>query len=393
MVALMAAVAIMMIMLAAAVPSWRYVMRNDAEEELIFRGGEIADAIARYQKRNGNALPPSLEVLVKGKFLRRPYKDPMTKHGRWRFIRPGEVVGPGASGIPGTTGGTTTTTTTTTTRPSAFSQPGVTLGGFQGVASTSTEKSLRVFNGRTRYNEWVFLPGQPRVVGRPVGRRCRGPAGLPTAEAALGRLDDPAVAAPPPTAAVGWLAWGSRRWRDSGRRRGDHGRRRREGLRLRHERRRGKARRGSPGIAAPGGGTAGPGRAGLARADRAAQSAPRPDRWSPHPGAVRRRPPRPPRAPRPLPRKRGRRSPGSLRAAGRKAGARWAGRARPAARGRRGRRGRRRAGDHEGLDARAARVGHQGEVDSQALENGEDRLGGGAAVEAERDELPGAEPS
>ncbi len=94
MVALMAAVAIMMIMLAAAVPSWRYVMRNDAEEELIFRGGEIADAIARYQKRNGNALPPSLEVLVKGKFLRRPYKDPMTKHGRWRFIRPGEVVGP-----------------------------------------------------------------------------------------------------------------------------------------------------------------------------------------------------------------------------------------------------------------------------------------------------------
>ena len=177
MVALMAAVAVMMIMLAAAVPSWRYVMRNDAEEELIFRGGEIADAIARFQRRNGNALPPSLEVLVKGKFLRRPYKDPMTKHGRWRFIRPGEVVVPGASGIPGTSGGTTTTTTTTTTRLSAFSQPGMTLGGFQGVASTSTEKSLRVFNGRTRYDEWVFLPGQPRVVGRPVGPALPRPGG------------------------------------------------------------------------------------------------------------------------------------------------------------------------------------------------------------------------
>jgi type II secretory pathway pseudopilin PulG len=167
MVALLAAVAIMMILLGAAAPSWRYVMRDDAEEELIFRGGEIADAVARYQKKNGNALPASLEVLVKGKFLRRAYKDPMTKHGRWRFIRPGEAIGPVASGIPGTTGGSTTTTTTT--RPSAFSQPGVTLGGFQGVASTSTEKSLRIFNGRTRYNEWVFLPGQPRVVGRPVG--------------------------------------------------------------------------------------------------------------------------------------------------------------------------------------------------------------------------------
>ena len=167
-VALLAAVAVMMIMLGAAAPSWRYVMRNDAEEELIFRGGEIADAIARYQRKNGNALPPSLEVLVKGKYLRRAYKDPMTKSGQWRFIRPGEALGPVApAGGLGTS--TVTTTTTTTTRPSAFSQSGPTFGTFQGVASTSTEKSLRVFNGRTRYNEWVFLPGQPRVVGRPIG--------------------------------------------------------------------------------------------------------------------------------------------------------------------------------------------------------------------------------
>ena len=175
MVALLAAVAIMMIMMAAAVPSWRYVMKNDAEEELLFRGGEIADAIARYQRRNGNALPASLEVLVKGKFLRRPYKDPMTKHGRWRLLRPGEVIGPVAPGIPGTGG--VTTTTTTTTRPSAFATPGTMLGGFQGVASTSTEKSLRIFNGRTRYNEWVFLPGQPRIVGRQVGPTMPRPGG------------------------------------------------------------------------------------------------------------------------------------------------------------------------------------------------------------------------
>ncbi len=251
MVALMAAVAIMMIMLAAAVPSWRYVMRNDAEEELIFRGGEIADAIARYQKRNGNALPPSLEVLVKGKFLRRPYKDPMTKHGRWRFVRPGEVVGPQVpAGIPGTTGGTTTTTTTTTTRPSAFSQPGVTLGGFQGVASTSTEKSLRIFNGRTRYNEWVFLPGQPRVVGRPVGTGVAAPGrGVPDGATALDRRHAPAVVARRLRAAAGWPASGSLPvpGLPAGAA-GTPGRRRREGLRLRHERR----RRESPGWACAG---------------------------------------------------------------------------------------------------------------------------------------------
>jgi type II secretory pathway pseudopilin PulG len=182
-VALLAAIAVMMILLSAAMPSWRYVMRNDAEEELLFRGGEIADAIARYQRRHGNALPPSLEVLVQQRFLRRAYKDPLTKHGRWRLLRPGDAVLPGVPGLPGAggaggagrpgAGGATTTTTTTTTRPSAFSQPGQTVGGFQGVASTSSEKSLRIFNGRTKYNEWLFVAGQPRVVGRqqPAGPR------------------------------------------------------------------------------------------------------------------------------------------------------------------------------------------------------------------------------
>lgn len=179
-VALMAAVAIMLILMTAAVPYWRYVMQNDREEELLFRGGEIADAIARYQRRNGNALPISLDVMVKGKFLRRAYKDPMTKAGQWRLIRPGEAIGPVVPGVP--RAGGKSPTTTTTTRPTAFSRPGLTLGGIQGVASTSTEKSLRVFNGRTRYNEWLFLPGQPRVVGRARAVRAPGPVtpGLPS---------------------------------------------------------------------------------------------------------------------------------------------------------------------------------------------------------------------
>jgi len=197
-VALMVVVAVMLVALTAAVPSWRYLMKNDREEELIFRGGEIADAIARYQRKNGNALPPSMEVLVKGKYLRRAYKDPMTKDGRWRFIRPGESLGPGMPGPAGTGGtaggasspfgstpqGAGSTGAGPGSRPgstsatsSAFNQPGTTLGGFQGVASTSTEKSLRVFNGRTKYNEWLFLPGQPRIVGRATGPAAGSPGG------------------------------------------------------------------------------------------------------------------------------------------------------------------------------------------------------------------------
>jgi type II secretory pathway pseudopilin PulG len=165
-IALIATLAISMILMAAGVPSWRYLKKNSDEEELIFRGKQIADAIQRYQKKNGNALPPSLEVLVKGKFLRKAFKDPMTKEGKWRFLRPGEGIGAAPPmGIPGAP------STPTTTRPAGApaSLVGGTLGLIQGVASTSDEKSLRVVNGRTKYNEWIFLPGQVPVVGRPLG--------------------------------------------------------------------------------------------------------------------------------------------------------------------------------------------------------------------------------
>lgn len=210
-VALMAAVAIMLVLLAAAMPSWRYLVKNDREQELLFRGGEIADAIQRYQRRNGNALPASLDVLVKGKFLRRTYKDPMTRDGRWRFLRPGDTLGvpgsPTPGGLPGPFG-TTTTTTTTTMRPSAVSQSTAIMGGFQGVASTSTEKSLRMMNGRTKYNEWLFLSGQQQIIGRPVGGiggpgvpvgpiRPGQPGGVPGAGGGVNPLQ-PNLAPPPP---------------------------------------------------------------------------------------------------------------------------------------------------------------------------------------------------
>ncbi len=168
--ALMASITILLIVMSAAVPTWRYVMQDDREEELIFRGGEIADSIKRFQKKNGNTLPTSLEMLVKGKFLRRAYKDPMTQNGRWRFIRQGQGLDP--------RGGGPKPSPSPTPSPEegklgsglgAASGGGPGVGAIIGVASTSTEKSLRVFNGKTRYNDWIFAAGQPRVVGKPLG--------------------------------------------------------------------------------------------------------------------------------------------------------------------------------------------------------------------------------
>jgi type II secretory pathway pseudopilin PulG len=203
--ALLVTIAISMVLMAAAAPSWNYLMKDSNEQELLFRGQQIADAIQRFQKKNANALPPSLEVLVKGKYLRKEYKDPMTRSGKWRFVRPGEGVGaPPPVGIPGLP--TTGQPTTTTTRPGAPSPPptvGGQIGLIQGVASTSDEKALRIVNGRTKYNEWVFLPGQPMVVGRapgpapvnPFPGRSPSPGSTPPGRAPTG----PSPAGPVPT--------------------------------------------------------------------------------------------------------------------------------------------------------------------------------------------------
>ena len=177
-VALLATVTIMMVMMAAAVPAWKYVVKNDREQELIFRGGQIADAIRRFQTKNGNALPPSLDALVKGKFLRRAYKDPMTKDGKWRMLPQGEALGGGAQGTrpPGTPGapsplpaqppGGRTLGPGGLAGALAASPSGGALGPFVGVASLSKDKGLRLFNNRQSYNEWWFVAGQPRVIGR-----------------------------------------------------------------------------------------------------------------------------------------------------------------------------------------------------------------------------------
>jgi len=180
-VALMAAITLMSIAIAVALPTWKYVIQNEREEELIFRGGQIADAIRRYQTKNGNALPASMDVLVKGKFLRKAYKDPMTKDGEWRLIRQGETLGgaAGAARAPGSSP-SASPSPTSSLRPSPSPSPGgmvgaragFALGGsvgvFVGVATKATGKSIRLYNNRDQYDQWWFIAGQPRVVGRTV---------------------------------------------------------------------------------------------------------------------------------------------------------------------------------------------------------------------------------
>ncbi len=178
-VAVVAGMTIMLIMMGAAMPSWKYVVQNEREQELYFRGDQIATAIERYQKKNGGAAPATLEVLVKGKFLRQAYKDPMVPDGKWRFIRAGEVVVTRSPGIPGLPGASPTPRPSPKPR-SRSSSPGTEIAlPFVGVASTSDQKTLRVMNGQEHYDEWLFIAGRPRVLGRGGPELPGGNAGVP----------------------------------------------------------------------------------------------------------------------------------------------------------------------------------------------------------------------
>lgn len=163
MLALLVGMAIMLTMMGVGARAWRDIMRDDRERELIFRGGQIADAIQRYQQKHGNAAPASLEALVEGRFLRKLYVDPMTESGEWRLVHQGESIvpirAPGASPSP-------TASPRPTPRSLGASGQGRSVGPIVGVASLSTDRSLRLLNGRDRYDEWLFLAGQPRVVGK-----------------------------------------------------------------------------------------------------------------------------------------------------------------------------------------------------------------------------------
>lgn len=100
MAALLIALAIMAILMSVALPVWRQEARREKEAELVFRGEQYARAIALYNYKNGvnaNAFPPSIDVLVQGRFLRKKYKDPMTKDGEFMLI----PLGTSAAGIQG----------------------------------------------------------------------------------------------------------------------------------------------------------------------------------------------------------------------------------------------------------------------------------------------------
>jgi len=164
MAALLVGISVMGVVLSVVLPSWSTLARREREAELVFRGQQYARAVTLFQRKFAGAYPPNLDILLQQKFLRKQYKDPITNDefvlipvGDPRALQAGASVtpgGPAGSAPPQGRGGPPLSTQQPQPAGAPAGAPGA---GIQGVVSKSTETSLRVFNGRTKYNEWVFI--------------------------------------------------------------------------------------------------------------------------------------------------------------------------------------------------------------------------------------------
>ena len=207
MAALLVAMSVMAVMMTVALPVWNTAAKREKEAELVFRGEQYARAIALYQRKFANALPPSVDVLLNDRYLRKKYKDPITgkdfqllsgasvqanagvpggqvqgrstpgmgtgagqQAGQSRGATGGRSTFGSGAGSGGTSGGGSTGRGVSGATGAGggfglgagvgFGVGGTVPGGIMGVTSTSTEKSMRLYNGRGAYNEWTFVAVQ-----------------------------------------------------------------------------------------------------------------------------------------------------------------------------------------------------------------------------------------
>jgi len=179
MAALLVAMSVMAIVLSAAMPVWSQMIRRDKEEELIFRGTQYARAINQYQRKFASASPPSLDVLIEQRMLRKKFRDPMSpnKDGEFQLLYlqnqatmgtpgpgqgPGQAQGQGQSARGGV--GRSGAPIVGSIGPSPSGR-----GAIVGVASKNTGQSIKTYKGKDHYNEWQFIGMEISMQGGPGG--------------------------------------------------------------------------------------------------------------------------------------------------------------------------------------------------------------------------------
>jgi type II secretory pathway pseudopilin PulG len=209
MAVLLASIGVMSVAWLLVLPVWKQAAQREKEAELVFRAGQYARAVALYQRRYANAFPPSVEVLLKEKMLRKKYLDPITNRdfrllsplelqtaagmvttgpgiaggqgpGGARIANPGGQPGGGGlpnaglpGGMPSQPGGPSGRTGFPESRFGANSPGGGPQGGIAAAVSRSTAQSIRIFKNRRQYNQWIV------TVEDVMPRRGIGPGGQP----------------------------------------------------------------------------------------------------------------------------------------------------------------------------------------------------------------------
>jgi len=177
MAVLLVTLSIMAVMMTVLMPAWKHLGQREKEAELVFRGEQYARALMLFSRKHGpGTTPPSVDLLVQERELRKKFKDPITNED-FQVV----LMGQGGSTAPGGTprGGSPTPSPARGNSTGAqrggspvagapLGQQGGTggVGGIWGFASKSKDESIRIYKGRTHYNEWVFnAPQQAQAPG------------------------------------------------------------------------------------------------------------------------------------------------------------------------------------------------------------------------------------
>ena len=145
---LMMAVFLIAIGLLVAVPVLQTEVQREKEEELIFRGKQYAEAVRIYAQKNPGRFPASLKELLDKKCVRRLYRDPFGPEGQWNVIL---ATGKAPTG-----------------RDSAQevliaperALPAIKNPQILGVVSSSTARSVKIYNDQESHDKWLFFFGQ-----------------------------------------------------------------------------------------------------------------------------------------------------------------------------------------------------------------------------------------
>ncbi len=184
--ALLALMTLIALIATAAAPNIRQQALREREQEAIFRGEEVAEAIRLYHRYTGR-LPSSMEQLLEGvprgtkkiQVLRPAAMiDPLTNR-EWKLIRPrtqpmmqfqravmlyaGGRVPPTARDPQlftkyGMQISNIVDTGTTTETPGGTDDDPNGIGEFIGVASRNRDESVISYYGIDRHDQWVFTP-------------------------------------------------------------------------------------------------------------------------------------------------------------------------------------------------------------------------------------------